>query len=696
MNLLKKSLLAQSAALLFVSSINAQELDSVTVVGTQDSYYDEYNSTSMKGEFKDIETPYSSTVTNGTLIKDIQALRLEETYDYTTGVTSSDPKADGIMVRGFELDLQNIQVNGMPGLMSRFSSPSTANIEKVEILKGPASVLYGNMESGAFVNIKTKKPQAEDKITFSTSYSTYASDISKAGDDNSFTSSLDATGTIASGLYYRVIGVVESSESFRDNVEDKNYYLYPSVLWTMSDQTSLLVALEYGKEDGNADEGLVVVNNDISTIASIDTVYQEDKDFDNDTGKALSLNLEHVFMDDSKLNVAWRSVFHIDERVLYQNKTVNDSAQTLTRTYRHSYNERDWHTLDANYNFKANTGKIVHNMTAGATMSYRLTNFDRKAYGGTVDAIDIYNPTYGETDTSSEGSLRKTQYTSQALYFQDKMDLSEDLVFVASLRADRTSVDFDCIRGESSSCVDNKTSSRNTVGSLGAVYSLHPNVSLYASMGQSYEPFTSERVNANGDNLDAQESEQVEIGAKFNINETFNTTISAYKIDKTNVAEKITDNIYDLVGKVESKGIEVDIQWLANKNWQIKAGYAYNDSQNISGDSQYSLVALNPKHTAFLFTRYNYPEKVFNGTLGVSTGISYKDKVYTSSSTSKATALPSYIKADMGVYYDEKDWSLSLNIKNITDKEYFAYGTNDIGIYAGEPREITVNFTTTF
>lgn len=696
MNLLKKSLIAPSVALLFVTSISAQELDSVTVVGIQDSYYDEYNSTSMKGEFKDIETPYSSSITNGTLINDIQALRLDDTYDYTTGVTSSDPKADGIMVRGFELDLQNIQVNGMPGLMSRFSSPSTANIEKIEILKGPASVLYGNMESGAYVNIKTKKPEAKDKITFSTSYSTYSSGISKIGDDNSFTSSLDASGTITDSLYYRFISVAERSESFRDNIEDKNYYLYPSLLWNVSDQTSLLVALEYGKEEGSADEGLVVVNNDISTIASINTVYQEESDFDNDTGKAISLNLEHNFYNDSTLNIAWRSVFHVDERALYKNKTVNDSTQTLKRTYRHSYNERDWHTLDSNYNFKANTGSVVHNMIAGASLSYRLTNFDRVAYGGTVDAIDIYDPSYGETETSSEGNKRKTEYTSQALYFQDKMDLNDDLIFVASLRADRTSVNFDCIRGESSSCVDNKTSSRNTVASIGAVYSINPFVSIYTSMGQSYEPFTAERISANGDNLDSQESQQMEVGAKFNINETFNTTLSAYKINKTNVAEKIIDNIYELIGKVESKGIELDLQWLASENWQLKAGYAYNDSKNISGASEYTLVALNPKHTAFLFTRYNYPEKVFNGTLGFSTGISYKDKVYTSSSTNKATELPSYIKADIGVYYDEKDWSLSLNIKNITDKEYFAYGTNDIGIYAGDPREITVSFTKTF
>lgn len=696
MNFLNKSLVAPSVMLLISSSLYSQELDSVTVVGTQDSYYNEYNSTSMKGEFKDIETPYSTTVTNKTLIKDIQALRLEDTYDYTTGVTSTNPRANGIIVRGFELDLQNIQINGMPGLISRFSSPTTANIEKVEILKGPASVLYGNMDSGAYINIQSKKPQAEDKITFSTSYSTYASNISSAGDDNSFTASVDATGTIQEGLYYRFIIVKEDIESFRDNVSNDNFYVYPSLLWEVSDETSLLVALEYGKEEASADEGLAVLDNDISTIADIDTVYQEDGDFDNDDGVTLSLNLEHNFKDDSKLNLAWRSVMHSDERKLYENQSVDDDDETVIRRARHQYNERDWHTFDSNYNFKAKTADMIHNMTVGATLTYRVTDFDRKVWGSNLDGIDIYDPDYGESSTADEGNWRKTKYTSKAVYFQDKIDVTKDLVLVGSFRADRTNIEFDCIRGESSSCVDNSTSSNNIVGSIGAVYAINPYVSIYASMGQSYEPLTAERVDENGDGLDSLESEQIEIGAKFNINEKLNTTVSFYKINKTNVAEKVSDNIYELVGEVESKGFEIDLQWLPTNNWQIKTGYAYNDSENKSGDDTYTLVEHNPKHTAFLFTRYNFPTKVLNGTLGISSGITYKDSVYTSSSEDDATQLPSYIKGDVGVHYDRKDWGLSLNIENITDKEYYKYGDEDYGIYAGDPRKITVNFTTTF
>lgn len=671
-------------------------LDNIIVIGKQESYYEEYARTSMKGEFYDIETPYSTNVTNKTLINDIQALRIGDTYEYTTGVFTSDQRADGVIVRGFELDLQNIQVNGMPGLISRFGSPTTANVEKVEILKAPASVLYGSMETGGLINIITKKPQAQDKITISTSYSTFLSNNSGLGDDNSITTSFDARGTLKDGLYYRFIMVSEALESFRTKVEYDNFYIYPSLLWDLSDQTSVLFSFEYGKEKGSADDGLVVINNDISTIASINTVYQEEDDYDNDEGKTISVNLEHDFNNDSFLNIAWRSVFHIDERKSYENRSVDDNTQTLIRRYRHQYNERTWHTIDSNYSFKINIGSFVHNIMAGASLAYRITNYDRLGWGNNLSGINIYNPLYGENSSANEDNKRKTQYESKAIYFQDKIDLSEDLILVGSLRLDKTKVDFVCIRGKNSSCIDNKTSSKNIVASLGTVYSINPLISIYANIGQSYDPISAQKVDIKGEGLDSEESQQIEVGAKFNINEKFNTKVSIYKTNKTNVSERITDNRYELRGKVETKGLEIDLQYLVSKNWQIKAGYSYISSKHTSGEYKGNKTANNPKNAGFFFTRYNLPIKIYKGTLGVSSGLTYEDKTYTSASLKNKVELPSYIRWDMGLHYDEKDWSLSLNVENIRDEVYYEHGKNEYGIYAGNPRKITISFKKTF
>ena len=675
-----------------------EKLESVLIVGSQDSYYDQYSSTSMKGEFDDKESPYSTAVTNKTLINDIQALRLEDTFDYTTGVSKAGKGADSFTIRGFDVDLQNIQVNGMPGLINRFDSPSTRNIEKIEVVKGPASVLYGNMEAGGFLNIQTKLPQAENKITLETTYETYASSNSSFGSDSGYTLALDATGEVKKDLYYRFIAVKEDLNSFRDDVEFDNIYIYPSLLWNISEQTSLLLAMEYGKEEGSADNGLAAINNDINKIASINTVYQEKNDFDNDEGTAIDINLQHNFLNDSVLNVSLRSVFHEDERKLFESNKVDDSTQTLIRRNRHQFNERDWHSLDTNYQFSAKTSNIVHNMTAGLAANYRKTDFDRKVFDKNLSPnISIYNPVHGGTAGTDEGNRRKTEYKSTAVYFQDKMDIGEDFVFVASARADRTKVEFDCLRDEGASCKDNSDSSNNFVGSLGLVYKLNSLVSLYSSIGQSYDPITVEKVDKSGEGLDSEESKQIEFGAKFNIDEQFSATTSIYKINKENVSEKVSGTTYyELAGEIESKGFEADIQWLPTKNWQIKTGYSYNKAEYVEGENKDLKPSNTPKRTAFVFTRYNIPTKIYDGILGLSTGLSYRDKIYTSSSESKRVELPSYTRWDMGVYYDKKDWSLSLNVENLTDKEYFESGKDDYRIYAAEPRKITFNFKKSF
>jgi iron complex outermembrane receptor protein len=323
---------------LFVSQslIFAEQLDTVVVEGAQESYFEDTSSSSMKGESSDKTTPYTVSVTKGTLIEDLQAQRIEDTYDYTTGVTKVGKNADAIIIRGFQTDLQNIQVNGMSGLISRMGSPSTANVERIEVVKGPASVLYGAMQPSGLVNIVTKRPQSEQKTTLETSLQTYMSNgVSKFGSDNGITTTFDTTGPINENLFYRFITVGEKLNSYRDNVDFKNLYIYPSLLWNASDNTSLLVALEYGHEDGSADDGLIVANHDISTAANLNTVYQEEGDYDNDEGKAFDINLDHYISDNLFFNFDWRSVFHTDDRKLYENRAVNQGATvsdtTLTR-----------------------------------------------------------------------------------------------------------------------------------------------------------------------------------------------------------------------------------------------------------------------------------------------------------------------------------------------------------------------------
>lgn len=682
-----------------IKAFSSQELESVLVIGSQKSYFEDFSSTSLKSEFNDRQNPYSSLVIKNQLIEDLQAQRIEDTYDYTTGVTKAGKRADSIIIRGFEVDLQNIQVNGMPGLISTFGSPTTANIERIEIVKGAASVLYGNMKAGGFVNIQTKKPQAQNKVIFESSFQTYMSNKSNFAKNNGVATTLDATGSLKNNLFYRFITVYESYDSYRDNINEKNFHLYPSFLWNIDETSSLLVALEYGKEKGSADDGLFVANKNINTAASINTVYQEKDDFDNDEGKAFNLNYDNFINDKLSYNLSLRSVWHEDERKLYENRKVNNALNventTLTRRNRHQYNKRDWHSLDTNFKYDINTGKIRHNLITGLSLNYRKTDFDRKIFGNNVSSnINIYNPIYGASATKKEGTKRKTLYKSAGIYLQDKLNITNDFTLVASTRLDKTKIDFFCQRGN---CNDNNTTqTSNLVGSLGGIYNLNEIVSFYTSYGQNYDPTTAERVDSSGNGLDSEKAEQIEIGTKLNLSEKLNTSLSLYKVNKENVAQLDNLGYYELKGEVESKGYEVDIQWLPISNWQIKTGYSYNKSKYISGKDIGNIPSNTPKITTYMFSRYNFAKKIYDGKLGISAGIVYKDKIYTSSSSLKAVELPSFTRYDLGLHYDFKDWNFSLNVENLTDKKYYESGIEDYKIAIGEPRKITFNLKKTF
>ena len=697
---MKKIVLIPVLALAYSQTVIADELNSITVVGAQESYFEDSSSTSMKGEFTDRENPYTTSVTKGALISDLQAQRLEDTYAYTTGVTKSGQNADAIMIRGFQTDLQNIQVNGMSGLISRMGSPSTANVERIEVVKGPASVLYGAMEPGGFVNIQTKLPQSEQKFVFETSLQTYMSNTSSFGKNNGATVSFDSTGPLSDNISYRFIVVGEKIDSYRDNVEFENFYAYPSLAWNISDQTSLLLAVEYGHEDGSADNGLFVANHDISTAAPLNTVYQEKDDYDNDEGTAIDLKIEHFINNDLTYNFSWRSVYHTDERDLYENRTVNQSANvkdtTLTRRNRHQYNARDWHAFDTNLKYTTDIANITHNFVAGLSGTYRKTDYDRIAMGGNVSHnLSIYNPTLGGTAVDTQRNRRKTKYYSAGLYLQDKIDLTDQLTVVGSLRRDRTKISFECVR---ESCVeDTKRFTTDYVSSLGTIYNINDTVSIYGSYAQSYDQNSAERTDKNGQGLESEKSKQFDIGTKLNISESLNTSLSLYKIKKTNVAEQVSgESYYKLQGEIESKGAEAEVQWLPTKNWQFKSGISYNQTEYVTGDAIGNRPANNPRYSKYLFTRYNIPTKIYDGTLGITGGIVNKSKIYTSSSESNRVELPSYTRYDMGLHYALNNIELSLNVENITDKLYYESGTNDHRILAGEPRKVTFNLKMEF
>ena len=705
MNIKQTTALSSFIAVISMTPVLAQDAATLStlVVTSDQTPYIHLSETATKTNQDLLDTPLTVNIVNQAFMQDLQAETLADVYPYVVGLSQSGTNANSFTLRGLSSSLQNVQIDGLPGLASRFGSPSTANIERVEVLKGPASVLYGLMQPGGLINIVTRKPQAEERTSVSVSGRSYASGNSNFGSDAGGTFTFDSTGAMTEdkSLLYRFIGSVENIDSFRDGVNNNNVYLYPTLSYQINDDVKTTVGLEYVREKGDADDGLVAVNNDIKLTSSINTRYQEDGDYDNDEGLVLFGNLENQLSQDTLFRVNVRSVFHKDERKLYENSAVLDATNiidsSLRRRDRDQTNKRQYHFIDANLSHNFETGSLFHNAIVGINGGFERADFERTRFGANITPnISVFNPEYGVGTPSSikSGSHRITDYYNSGIYAQDTIDLNDYVSVMLGARYDRQYVRFH----ETVSDFHDTQTTDALLPQGGIVFKLSELTSLYASHSESFNPNSVEKRAADNSAFDPEMGDQNEIGIKAALfDEKLNLTLAGFKIRKTNIVETNDLGDNELLGELQSKGVEFEIQALPLDNWQIRVGYANVDSI-ISQGPNASLIgqtnAFAPKHNGFIWTRYNLPQPIMGGSVGTSLGLNYKSEQYTSADPTKRVEIPSYTRVDLGFYYDIKQYRIALNIENLFDQTYYTGGSNDTKIYPGDPRLITLSFKT--
>ncbi|SJL84093.1 TonB-dependent siderophore receptor [Vibrio palustris] len=677
---------------------NTNADDTVVIVGQQHSYLNPQVSTATKTDIDPLDTPNTVNVINHQFLQDIRATSLADAYGYTTGLTRSGVNADSFTLRGMPADLNTIQVNGLPGLASRFGSPTTANVEQVEILKGPASIMYGQIQPGGMINIITKKPQDEAAINYDISSRTYDTGVSGFGDDNGFTGTIDATGPInASKTWlYRMIISSEDTDSYRNDVDEHNYYLFPTFTYRPSALTELTFGLELQSEKRVADNGIVALNNNIHHVAPIDTHYQAAGDSDDDKGTAAFATFKTALVNDFDLTIQWRSVWHEDTRDLYETRDINDVTQQVSVRDRSQVNKREYHFVDARTTGSVWTGNIEHQLLLGTNIGFEKKDFLRETYATTqVDFINPQDPTE-RNENKYKQDHRITEYTNYSLYAQDTIYLNQDWTLMGGLRYSRQDVDFDYV---SKSTTDTQSTDA-LVSQAGIVYKIVDGTSLYASYGESFNPNSVEKKDANDDAFDPEKGRQYEIGTKTNLlNDKTNLTVAYFDIKKTNVVDKNDAGDYELLGQIRSKGIETEMLAMPVDNWQIKLGYAYVDSEvadNPDAAIQGNRTPMSAYHDAYVWTRYNFPYEVAGGIIGTTLGANYESARYTSEDPADRVKLPSYVTVDLGVHYDINQYRASLNIGNLFDETYYVGGKDSHRLYTGDPRTLTLSFSGKF
>lgn len=674
-----------------------RQLSEISVVGRtegQTYYHEESGVTRSETPLR--ELPQSVRVIPRQLIDDIGAVRLEEAYDYVSGVTRQNSFGglwDNFAIRGFagnENTGPNFLRNGFAGNRGYNAPRDMANVDRIEVLKGPSAALYGASEPGGILNVVTKKPQfkAGRSLEF------------YAGSYDSYRLSFDATGPLADQLAYRLNVAVEDKGSFRDHIDSDRYLVAPSFTWVLSPNTLLNYDLELLRHKAPMDRGVVAVGGRTGSI-SRETFLGEPGDGDiSIDNKTHQLTLEHEFTSDwkAKAGLAYRTTdlsgYSTEVRPSNPLLFVPAGSRNVNRERRYrNYDSKDV-SFQGEVHGKLTTGSIKHELLAGLD-SYRfsLDSVMRRVRPANY-AINIDDPVYGQplpTPTANTDTLEKQRATG--VFLQDQIHLAEDWRLLLGLRHDRFHQTIDNRR----TGLRSKQSEGRTTPRVGLTWLLNPSLSLYALASESFRPNTGSSFA--GAAFAPEEGRAKEVGIKYeSADKRYGGTLSVFDIDKKNVLTNDPANAgFSLAaGGARSRGVEIDVSGQVTAKIRVTANYAYTDAE-ITKDNNAALVGarlLNvPKHSGSVLAMYE--DGFAAGRYGVGAGATYVGK---RAGNALATFdLPSYATARLMAYWKPSpNLRFSLDVENLFDKTYYASSYDVSWVTPGTPRTITLGMQTRF
>ena len=691
-------------------------------------FIDTTGASAMKSDIPARDTPFTVSNYTDAFMKSIETTTVSDLYSYMTGIQRSGNTGYDLNIRGFttgQTDKNAIVVNGLPGLSGRFGSPPVSGTDHIELIKGAAGVLYGQTQPGGFVNIITKKPEDVFGASIDMRGSTYAAKP-KFGDSNGFNGVADLTGPIdKDGTFqYRLIGEKTHRDLFRTDTYEHSEYFTPSLKWVIGPRTSALVQVEYRHAKTSYDQQLVIPNREISRVPQdIRTHYQEPSDYQEETGKAVTLSMNHAFAGGIKVNAAVRSVRSEDDAIGYDSVAVRANLTSLQRRARNQHNERTYDFYDANLNIPFATGFVTHQALVGANGGKDGTDFDRIQFfnGGNCPGpqcldIDIYNPVYGvvpalstlpAVNANTPGNLthRITKSKSNGVYASDLMTFSEQ--WKASVGVRRTKESQRAEEVKVANVPTTSISVSDTVPMAGIIFQPTKAWSLYASLSTSFvpPPSTAQDVNGQNNTFEPEKARQVEVGVKGELmGGRFLPTLAIYRIRKENALSTFACSIgtcSQQVGEQEAKGLEFEMDIRLVQGLQTAFGYAFTDAKVLkSADASQvgARLANSAKHVAHIWTRYSIP-----GVTGLSLGVGafYNgDRVgnLPAAANRAIIQLPAYSVLDVGAYYTWDRYNVAFKVGNVTNRRYFesAGFTADVQILPGAPRNLSLSLRTVF
>ncbi|MBJ9975226.1 TonB-dependent siderophore receptor [Pseudomonas sp. S75] len=674
-------------------NINAESADYERADGPVQGYRASRSASATRTDTSLHETPQSISVVPKDVLDDIGATRLQDALDYAGGVgRANNFGGQGLTtftVRGFTTG--EFYRNGFPVNRGYPNAPDANTIERLEVIRGPNTALYGRGDPGGTFNVVSKQPLPERKVTVGSQFD----------DQGMHRATLDASGPLNQdgSLAYRLNLLGEGGDSFRDDVRGERYDVAPVLSWQVNDTTRITFEGDFMRNNRPLDRGLPRYPGKVGSLSRDTYLWEKGSDnlLHNDNDMA-QLRFEHQLNDSWTLGGGLQFL----DGSLKGNAVEANGAPVDGRTLQRNFNYRklEWTDRDWQLNLTGHfdTGGLSHTLLTGVeyeNYDYNSIIQRSSAAAGTYP-IDIYRPVLGQPRPALTRvtTWDKENLQTWAAFIQDQVTLTERLKAVAALRFERFEHDY---VNKLSNAGDFTKAENSVTPRLGLMYDLTDTLAVYANTARSFKPNTG--TPAGGGGFDPEKGKSYEVGLKWEaLNRQLSVDAALYHIVKENVLTLDPANPANSLaaGEVRSRGLDLNVTGNITPAWKVIGGYAYVDAE-VTKDNRLATgtrLANSPRNSFSLINTYEFQEGLAKG-LGLGLGLKYVDD--RKGQTDNATyTMERYSVVDLLSYYKVNEHvRLNLDVKNLFDKGYDEAGWNNY-VYPGAPRTVQAGVAYTF
>lgn len=624
------------------------------------------------------------------LMRDQNALSVQDALQNVPGLGFSvgDGQRDQVAIRGFSAITDQF-VDGVRDDALYFRDLS--NVERIEVLKGPASVVYGRGSAGGLVNRVSKKPSADPVMELSATLGSRGQQ--RAEFDIGATSG-------AKQVQMRLTGAVEDSRSFRSQYFLERQAFAPSATFVLSPSTKVTLQADYLRDKRLADQGVPSYRGRPVAVP-IDTYYGaangRDRAFVQSIVKSGTVTLDHVMSDALSLHTVLRGYeYALDRNYTTIGAIAGDAVPTVSISQARRLRDENGVYLQNEVSQQARWGELVHHLLYGLEIG-KQDKAEVLRSRPNAATYDLFHPVLANLPVLPSGLAASNDNRNQvriaALYLQDLVSFNAHWKMLAGVRFDQLKQTRD---DRTARNLDLQRTDHTAAPRAGLIYQPQEQVSLYAAFSKSIQPLADAfSYRGNSDQLEPTQTVNREAGVKVDLGAKASFTAALFEMSQTNiqVADPANAAFSISAGKQRTRGLELGLNGEIAPHWDLAAGYAYMDGKIVESTELTSAKtpfrgntsALTPRHTfnAWLKRSFGNGYHVAGGARAESARFAAPDDL---------TVLPGYGVIHLGAGYETGRFGVTLTLKNVLGRDYFAAahsGANDYNM-PGEPRSLLV------